>query len=298
MQKIVNGKRLFVLGNGFDIARDPDYSFSNIYKKIIEYITQNPEKKESILVKNYFKIERNELWSEFEENIGLLPRDDFTNAKNDEHEKTSLYKAFLALIDIFQYVFEELDQKNNIGYKFNENNDCILTFNYSFPESENKLPKFLYFIHKCLVDRYYHSDEIIIGHNQTCKENPKLINNPDYREYVTKTTKEVAEHNEKLLSKLEKWKFPLGFKILTVFGFSYSEIDYPYFETILQNIEDQSTCLFYYYLEKDKKQAQKYIERLRPITERKKIIIVLLSSKEIKNFQEVIDDVVFCNLSL
>lgn len=297
MQEIVNGKRLFVLENGFDIARDPDYSFSNIYKKIIEYIRQNPENKESILVKNNFKIERSELWSEFEENIGLLPRDGFINEKNNERNETSLCEAFLALVDIFRYIFTDLDRKNNIGYKFDENYDCILTFNYSFPEFENKLPKFLYFIHRCLVDRYYYSDEIIIGHNQTCKENPKLINNLDYREYVMKTTKKVDEHNKELLSRLKEWESPLVFKNLTIFGFSYSEIDYPYFETIFRNIEDQSTCLFYYYSEKDKKQAQKYIERLRPITERKKIKIDLLSSREIKNFQEVIDDVVFYNLS-
>ena len=152
--------------------------------------------------------------------------------------------------------------------KFNcfTNNDYYILFNYT-----NTIDLYLdrkvsqsniCYLHGTIVrSKFGWAEEtIIFGHNNTTKTDWPYYD--EFKEYFIKDTKQVIKSHESFFESLM-------FKNITnvaVIGFSYSEIDFPYFDHIFNNVlknrKRNLTVELHYFTERDLVKAKKYASRL------------------------------------
>lgn len=243
--------RLYIIGNGFDIAHGISCKYSDFRRYCEEKMPKLYEKL------NRFYDGGDKLWSDFERELPNLNKDalfDWATTNNPNWNQN--WKAYYDFID---EVRDEVDYVEGLKLAFTEwvqalsledvrrqydifgEDSLFITFNYTLTlENVYHIPAYrILHIHGMVEGEF---PQLVVGHNmpdtevdyifssendfeeEACKEVAALIKN------WHKDTAGIIANYEEIFSQLS------NVKDVYVLGHSMSEVDLPYFEKIKQNI--------------------------------------------------------------
>ncbi len=264
-------KKLFIIGNGFDLFHKLKTSYSDFC-----LFVRNSRKKLYEFLECYIELETNSrgLWSNFENDLRTFDHKAFY----DDHNHTDIFSDSFKLSDMYG-VEDELTEKawmmvddlssalydwiNEIEYPNKEDaslpldpNALFLTFNYTSTLTR------LYTISEDNILHIHHSvesneDDLIFGHGTIIKEKPELDEegNANYPTpsfsnaegasklmltHFYKDTKNKIKENKKFFDKL------CNIDQIIVLGHSINNIDLPYFEHINKKARNAKWTISYY----------------------------------------------------
>ncbi len=251
--------KLFIIGNGFDLAH-------NVNSTFLDFKTYLKKNNEDVSDKLSDLYDEETLWSNFEEALG--------DPKYTTIE--FLYKCFESdITDSFLQNLKLSLKKWVLSLKINNarsenffkdsftSEDYFLTFNYTnlleeiYEINENNVIH----IHGNAGMAVFDLDDIIFGHNKNIN-----ANDCDLVKRTFKNTEKILSQNKQKIN-----EFLSQTDEITVIGFSYNNIDFPYFEYIA-NYKKIFKWNFYYYSDKDKEAAENYKKKLKLEDEIYKII--------------------------
>lgn len=246
---------LLVFGNGLDISLGLKSSYKNFYN----YVKTNHYNTVSFF-NSVFK-EKMEFWSDFESNL--------TNINENEIELMKVFGITPSkLLNEYKKLFEEwfatiVTDENifirNSTFPFEySTDDFVITFNYSRYILDNFFENIIY-IHgeiteeKYVLDKYYSLDyvknEFVLGGIYTPNKN-------EWIKGLCKDTSYILKKHQKNIS-----EFCEKIDKIIVFGFSCSEIDYPYIEFIAKKCINKPIDI-YCFDNKTFENAKKYKEKI------------------------------------
>jgi hypothetical protein len=278
-------KRLFIIGNGFDL----EHYLPTSYTDYRVWLNKNFRKFLEVLEEIYCfssGIDYKFLWSEFEKALGLFDIEEIYNNGSAEIEfdeehmlRTSAniedYFEELGNIinDTFQVSFKQwISSVNNTEASPSEkycftSNDNFLTFNFT-----NTLERIYGISSKCILHIHGSIDnncDLEIGYKEdgyhifqsdpegyVYEENSKGYIYASLCQLRKDTINILKRNNGRIISLLN------GISEINVIGFSYSEIDFEYFEFIKNNLYREILWKFYYHNNRDLKAAQLYSKEL------------------------------------
>lgn len=278
-------KRLFIIGNGFDLAHKLPTSYADYREWLKQYYPQFLEVLEEIYCYSSY-VDEETLWSEFEQALGMFDIEEIFNNLSAEldFDEDHMFRTSANIEDYFEELGNIITDNFQISlkewlisvdnlhisplerYTFTEG-DNFLSFNYT-----NTLER-LYGInsaHILHIHGYLNNDhELTIGYKDdglskfdidpdgyVFEENAKnSIYTALYQ--LRKDPKRILnQHKEKILSFLD------NISEVNVIGFSYSKIDFEYFEFIRRCIACRIKWNFYYHNNEDLVLAQRYSKNL------------------------------------
>lgn len=302
-------KTLYIIGNGFDLAHGLPTRYADfhewLWESIYYYATEFVSSIENFISGIY-------LWRDFERALGSInvreyiqyivkedvlrnPEDDYIMQIEDVYDSIEyFFKDYYSfLIEAFQFwvhtipvksilpVFSELYYEDYFFFTFNYTN--TLEYIYNIPQYR------VLHIHGNTITN---PKDIIVGHNYDYQQDRCIIKNylneidmTDNEEVVDKmiemlnlsfkNTKEIMHHYCQYFITLRR----LDINKIIVWGHSYGEIDWPYFEMI-KNMCCNAQWELTYYNEEDLNGASimnKYLSLsaiFSPIQNRKRDIIL------------------------
>lgn len=239
---------LIIIGNGFDIAHEIPTRFSDFYAYLKKRKPDDVEKYDML-----FRFGNQ--WKDFEEGLGNIKED---NAR-------IVLKAFgingiersikQGLQDAFSHWIINIDIAGSLPIFKLDNNNEYLSFNYTHTLEQiyRVSDKHIAYIHGCVGMGMYDKNEIIFGHI-------KKKGDQDIQPLLDVTTKDVEGIIVKHSSFFDRIQGE-NIDTIKVFGFSYSNVDYLYFEKI-QKCLPNTKWILGYKSEDDKNNAYMYIDRM------------------------------------
>ena len=242
-------RKLYIIGNGFDISHHLPTKYINFK----DYLKGHNLELFSILNSNEIYSE-DELWTDFESALGH-PSIAFINKINNLFGMKNVIGK-----NLIDSIKEELGKWIcSIGYddvkpkfKFSEN-DIFFSFNYTDTLGQVYNIDFdkIKYIHK-YAGAHYFGEKLIFGHN-----------NKDFNEYEIlresfKDVQNIIKENDNWFDKLNL----IGIDCIEVIGFSYNNIDYPYFKRIKECCPNAKWILNWFN-DDDFQKRKKYIETLK-----------------------------------
>ena len=251
---------LIIIGNGFDI----DHNIESRYKYYEKYLRANKNGFNEFIEQIYLEPNKEkgiELWSDFET---ALANPDLACCKNiisTNYYFGSLLKIGEKICESFSDWIKTISIEVPIKYLLNKN-DKYFTFNYTgFLEAGYKIPEEnINYIHghqtKALFgsNMYGKHDGIIVGHK-------KCECNDERKELIDSTEKDVYKIIREKGS-IFKSLSNLDINTIKVFGCSYCEVDYPYFE-LFRDMFKNAFWELGYQTQKDKDNMGTYINKLK-----------------------------------
>ena len=269
--------RLYIIGNGFDIAHGIPCKYSDFRRYCEEKMPKMYEKL------NRFYDGGDKLWSDFERELPNLNKDalfDWATTNNPNWNPN--WKAYYDFID---EVRDEVDYVEGLKLAFTEwvqalsledvrrqydifgEDSLFITFNYTLTlENVYHIPAYrILHIHGMVEGEF---PQLVVGHNmpdtevdyifssendfeeEACKEVAALIKN------WHKDTAGIIANYEEIFSQLS------NVKDVYVLGHSMSEVDLPYFEKIKQNIPLSAKWHISVFNEVDINNKQQVVDRL------------------------------------
>lgn len=269
--------RLYIIGNGFDIAHGIPCKYSDFRRYCEEKMPKMYEKL------NRFYDGGDKLWSDFERELPNLNKDalfDWATTNNPNWNQN--WKAYYDFID---EVRDEVDYVEGLKLAFTEwvqalsledvrrqydifgEDSLFITFNYTLTlENVYHIPAYrILHIHGMVEGEF---PQLVVGHNmpdtevdyifssendfeeEACKEVAALIKN------WHKDTAGIIANYEEIFSQLS------NVKDVYVLGHSMSEVDSPYFEKIKQNIPLSAKWHISVFNEVDINNKQQVVDRL------------------------------------
>lgn len=267
-----NMNKLFIIGNGFDIAHNIPSSYGNFRDYCAHYM---PEMYEKL---NRYYDGGDKLWSEFEKELPSLNQDALfgwatVNNANWNQSWDGYYTFIDEIRDEVDYVeglklyFTEWIQSislEDVRKKYNlPIDDCLyLTFNYTLTlENVYHIPAHLIcHIHGKAEDEF---SQIEVGHNMSDEEVSRVFSSDnDFEdeacEEVANLVKGWRKKTEEIVASNEAFFSQLGdVKDVYVLGHSMNDIDMPYYTRIKQGVAADAVWHISVYDEKDtnKKEA-------------------------------------------
>jgi hypothetical protein len=272
-------RTLYVIGNGFDLYHD----LLTEYKDFHKYIKENHSKLGNSL-KEYFNLRTKKddfteeyLWTNFEEDLGTFNSQAFFDGINnidinDESFRPSMTygledeitESAETLVTYIQTAFvnwlENIDIENRPVEIAFEPNSLFITFNYTLLlENYYRIPKERVFHIHGSIDNDI--ENIILGHNQTMKEESELDENGDSNRTLFTDSENAAKYPFHAFFKpvddiIKKNKFLFeslsSVETVIVLGHSLNHIDRPYFEEIKKQVSINSNWIVSYRGEKEK----------------------------------------------
>ena len=260
--------KLYIIGNGFDIAHGIPSRYSDFYTYLEKKRCDVLEKMEQ-----YYDVDKgSDLWSDFEreleENICYdslveIINKNAPNFTSDDFRSTDWHDAAFeiehkcdVLLDKIQSSFEEWIESlelNSVMKKYEIDRTAhFFTFNYTeVLESVYKIPsENIMHIHNKVGKR------LIFGHGKDIKkfnvkkalygyDNTHLIIDDEMDEFIDFGHEKYAEI---AISDIDE---------IIVIGHSYNEIDYPYFKKISESINHKATWTLYYFSNNDMINAER-----------------------------------------
>ena len=241
---------LIIVGNGFDI----NHGLQTAYLDFKNFIK---DKKNDLFTIDVLDTlyDLGEDWCDFEEGLGRIKETE----KANQTIKILGNMGITAITDILQKHFQEwvhslcLVAPNK--YRFNKN-DLFFSFNYTHTlENVYNVPiNNIKYIHGCVADGLFgFGQKIKYGHSIG-----KSSSDPNRQALLTETEKNVREiikQNESYFGNLK------NVETIKIFGHSYSDIDFPYFERIDECVKGVK-WEFGEFKPKDIQGAKFYMERL------------------------------------
>lgn len=242
--------KLYILGNGFDLLHNLPTSYDN-FKSFLE----KSNKEDRDLIQKLEDIyEPGQLWKEFEIALGKPKMENVNQIENlfnltifDEQFKSKVSAAFEKWI---RSIDKEIYTKA-IKYTFSPE-DKFISFNYT-PTLEFlyniNLDQILH-IHGFVVETFF-GENLLIGHG-------KVLDNSEHQilKVFKKDVGANIKNKEKEIQHLIK-----DCDEIVVIGFSYSEVDFPYFKHIAER-KRGIRWEFRYHTPKDLEDAKGYKNKL------------------------------------
>ena len=254
--------KLFILGNGFDIA----HGLRTRYSDYREFLKTN-DKNFLCQFENQFPFCGNALWGNLEENIDQINLlDDLSYDEIDlglECEVDIQYTLDADYKDKFDFLnryginlnsWIESIEINSVSRKTNNfGNDCyFITFNYTkvLEEIYEIGEQHILHIHGCVgeelilgKDNSEHIDNLV-DTEDTSSEWVKAVK-PYLQDYLLITNKDTVE----LCEKVENFIESLDIEEINIIGLSVSSADISYLIKIKQMVNQNCVWNFYYYLD-------------------------------------------------
>ena len=268
--------KIYIIGNGFDIAHDLNTRYSDYYEYIRIHIPYHDEWK---LILDYYP--RNyEFWSNAEENVCHINEALFLSLKQISHSGW--------LDDLYRYVHDsfekfiisavsELSSKKRIFTI--DRNAFFLNFNYTPTLEELYGVPDDHIIHlhggmRNLAMRHFYKlndDELVLGHSTdpsdyTFYSNNEIGHDTEYGKFIMKTTKntDVIIKKHDLRGIFSRFQLANAVDEVVCFGFSCAPADQAYLRLILQFFSPkQVKYKFYFHVknETSEESARKELEK-------------------------------------
>lgn len=252
-------KRLFIIGNGFDISHNLKTRYSDFQKYLLEKYpkasteyTWVPESYNDDEVVGFFlKIiseaeNEGEAWSDLENTLGKLNYEDFLynwDENEDDNEWYNVYrnediasKIERAVIRIKKYFSDWINQieisdaKPIEAFKklIDNYDDLFLTFNYTMTLEKLYNAKKVFHIHG------QQGCELIFGHgNSEDHYDDYMGNYTGSEDYMSKLQDELKKDTSKVIQQHKEYFKTLGsVDEIYSYGFSFSEVDLVYVKEI------------------------------------------------------------------
>lgn len=287
-------RRLFIIGNGFDIAHKLKTRYSDFQRYLLKkYPNASPEYgwiPESIMMPDgdesfnddevvgfLLKIiseaeNEGEAWSDLENTLGKLDYDDFFDSWDEEdNEWHNVYRnediasnIKDAVIMIKNYFSDWINQIEFLDVKpiecfkkmIDNHNDLFLTFNYTMTLEK------LYKVKKVFHIHGQQDDELIFGHgNSEDYYEDYLVNYTGSEYYMSELQHELKKDTSKVIQQHKEYFKTLGLvDEIYSFGFSFSEVDLVYIEEICRSSTENIT---WYLNEFDRPKFKEYEDKIR-----------------------------------
>lgn len=267
---------LYFIGNGFDLFHKGVkskfihfYSWLNLKDEEHEKFASNME---SIFPQS--GIHGNWLWTQFEEALGCFDvnkvHQTFAGKVNDrfydeayQKRAADIVHSVLSRIPIYlkewakQIDIETVKPVLPLGEE-----SLYLTFNYTlllervYGINVNQIQH----IHNSIID----DKPLIVGHNKSFPQDydTEEINIQKSKENLAKEIMVIRKPVEKIVSEHQNFFNSLGnITKVVVFGHSLSDIDIPYFEKVLYNVQDNAKWSFVVYNDDAKVRYQNIVDR-------------------------------------
>lgn len=239
---------LYILGNGFDLA----HGLNTRYSDFRDYLANSKNDDFKLLKEQLDDLyDQDELWSDFEKALGN-PNLEIINKINSAWGLNLFDESFFGQIkSAFESWIRHVDnQIKTIKPIYPFSDDSFITFNYTTTlETTYQIhdDKILH-IHGYVIESYFKTGTFVLGHNKEInKDSPEII------KVTKKDTSKVIANNSQILK-----EFMSQCDEVKIIGFSYSDIDLPYF-IYLTNLNRNAVWNFGYYFDNDKEKIQEYI---------------------------------------
>jgi hypothetical protein len=271
----MNNKRLYIIGNGFDIYHKMDTRYADFHKYLSENNADLVDFLESYC---YMEFDKAHLWTNFELDLGTFAWEDFFK-ENDNAGPLQDCESIGSYSGVFDDINEQLENKTedinsafygwiietednyysklqNISLLDIDRDALYLTFNYT--DTLNKIYKIpdsnILHIHKSIKAQ---PDKLIFGHNKSVELEG---NNPDsfLGDYtraldvakllfftLKKDTHKIIQDNIAFFNNLK------NISEIIILGHSINEIDLPYYEKIYHVVNQSTLWRVSYHCPKD-----------------------------------------------
>lgn len=277
-------RRLYIIGNGFDLHHDIDSGFKNFYEFLIDrgVITKDD------YMEKFFT--ENDLWSSFEENLGRFDINRFT----EEQTHAALIASLSShLVTPREYATELLAEymdgirmalpgwltglrQPNPAKKINLASSSALFLNFNYTTTLEDLygidPSQIIHIHGKIGQSW---EKLLLGHGgvETLDTPIEYSFDDCYtrfalpREISLPSAQDTYENIFYLTRKYDEWRKPVNetivekrdfflsleqVKIVNVFGFSFSSVDMPYINAIRTSIAPNAIWQASWHKDEDK----------------------------------------------
>ena len=252
--------RLYILGNGFDIA----HGLKTSYKEFRQYLIN--KNRDDIL----FLFPEEELWSDFEYNVCDLYHESFRKLV-DEYNENSEYickKIFDDISDEMALFLSEIECKSNTNYDI-EKESLFFVFNYTHTLEKiyDVSPNRIFQPHGSVLGYQSFKEKLILGHHKKdYLVNPELIIGR-YFDYYYNFSLYTEKPIDTIINSKNMMDFITSIEMNEIdevlfYGFSYSVVDEDYIIVIKEKLNKNIPFLLGYYSQNDKTRALEFAKRL------------------------------------
>lgn len=270
--------RLYIIGNGFDIA----HGIPSKYSDFRDYCKRNiPEMYEKL--SRYYGDQFENLWSSFEENMPSISQNaifDWATINNPNwNQNWDGYYRFIDeirnevdYVDTIKTDFTEWIQTIDLAnvhrqYRLSLEDSLFMTFNYTLTlENVYQVnPNQVLHLHGCVRGEF---PQLILGHNKQDAEINDIFTSEDDIEHEAcsevanlvkgwrKDTQAVIAENEAFFGNLA------DVTDVYVLGHSMADVDLPYFEHVRDFVNEGATWHISYYGANDRQGKERVADRL------------------------------------
>jgi hypothetical protein len=291
--------KLFILGNGFDIA----HQIPCKYSQFCEYLNENHPEILQVMEKFYYVESDSDLWSDFEtslekdidyDSLREIIGENVPNFASDDFRDGDWYTAETYVKDECKVLLENIRSGfhawinslaiNTVQTNYNLNpEDFYITFNYTevlervyhVPDSQilhihNKVGEELIFGHgKDSADfdvqkALYGRENAFVYEDEDGITNSDEIGHEKFAENaVSAFYDKMRKPTENVLKNTASFFDRLAaIDEIIVLGHSYNEIDFPYFQKIAQSVSPRTKWLLYYFSEQDLSSAENIMSKV------------------------------------
>ena len=260
-------KKLFILGNGFDIA----CGYHTSYLRLFDYVRKH---KDDDCVRTVYELYNSRLTEEqkscFEDNVC-----------NVDSKAFSLLANFVGPERLWFDVLQTIklwikDRETTKRYEENADiknasfsNSFIITFNYTCNAvmEFNASPETVVDVHGAVwEDYFFEKSQFIFGHGDIYQKNQVLIGDHLYERFCSLSKKDIHKAIANLSKAINcinnQW---FNFESICIFGFSFSEVDYPVLEKIVNCFPNREEIKVFVCLRgKARSNLEKYYRDLLP----------------------------------
>ena len=263
--------KLYVIGNGFDLAHNLQTSYSNYYSYIKSHANEN-NKWNDIL--EYYP-ENHELWSDAETYICKIDRKRFLEPKQifGISDLDSLFDKIKKSFELF--IIEVEKHVDELSPIFHIDKDALfLTFNYTtvledvYGIQKERVLHIHNIVGNAVLKRYYalETDDIVLGHGPDFKHfsywtDGIIGGDKDYIRFREKTLKNSNSVIKKLHLDVLLMTRQSIIDEVVFYGFSFSPNDEEYVRTIMSCLPLPTTKYTLYYFVKDNEKQDVVINR-------------------------------------
>lgn len=295
--------KLFIIGNGFDLA----HGFKTSYGSFRKYLSENKTTSGTFYIPDIFSDASKSDWSNFEQLLedydfvdwgssyasDIYVEDDkeqdrnmsYNNQLNDSYCEIAISLPSTIRTELCYFIEQATSHKTNtidMVEKLIKPRDLFVTFNYSFTlENTYKIQKSqILHIHKTI----YSEDEIIFGHgNQYLKSNP---NPPEFD--LSNPARQLCNLNSEFkknyqISALINFLDKKHVTQVIIMGHGLGDIDSRYFQKLNTLFPHLSLITYYFHYDKNYKNPYNQpISEEQQIQEKQDILSGLFPKQKIK----------------
>ncbi|MBU3660375.1 MAG: hypothetical protein FGM14_10920 [Flavobacteriales bacterium] len=269
----MSNKRLYIIGNGFDIF----HGVKSRYSDFKDYVEKNDNDLFEAL-EEYFNTD--ELWSDFEETLAYIDTDkivddasdflvsygadDWSDAYHHDYQyevQRAINVVTVALKEHFTKWILSLDIPNKVKLKLPAAS-LYLTFNYTdILERNYKIsPSKIIYIHNKAINE---SSTLILGHSRQPTPDNSFDNEVDWEDQDVRVSEgnrildnyfeETYKNTDTIIKEKQSFFGQLSnIEEVFVLGHSISPVDIKYFQTVFNTVSKNATWTVSYYSDDQK----------------------------------------------